>query len=70
YYVHMGFQAPVSYKTVYELVFDKGQLIEKIDHSDKMKKVREENEFINHERDNVYGICEAFSLDYGNKWTY
>ncbi|CAL2083390.1 hypothetical protein [Tenacibaculum sp. 190524A02b] len=41
-YVHMGFHPAWKYETVYELTFEKGNLIAYIDLSEKLKEVRKE----------------------------
>ena len=43
-YVHMGFHPAWKFKKVFELTFDKGNLIETIDLSEKMVEVRKEVE--------------------------
>lgn len=41
FYIHMGFQQPYSYKEVFELIIDKGKLLECIDHSKRMEEIRD-----------------------------
>jgi len=41
-YVHMGFQAPHTYRTVHELIFERGLLTEQQDLSDEMARIRQE----------------------------
>jgi hypothetical protein len=73
-YVHMGFQKPLAFKTVIELLFENGQLVNEIDYSEKMVQIREsvkeqpriaarrisETEIMEH-------IEHMFSLNY---WSY
>lgn len=40
YYIHMGYQRAWAYKTLIELVFENGKLIEEIDQSEVAKKLR------------------------------
>lgn len=42
-YVHMGFQRPIAYKTVIELIIKEGDVLEVIDHSEKYEKRRNED---------------------------
>jgi hypothetical protein len=66
-YVHMGFQSPISFETVFELEFRKGELISTLDLSKKMKEYRNLNI-----SDGKLGptenlqewIARTFSLDY------
>lgn len=44
YYKHMGLQRAWAYKKVLELIFEKGRLVEVIDHSETVQKIREEME--------------------------
>ena len=41
YYIHMGFQRAWAYKTVIELIFKDGAVVERKDHSDYVAKLRE-----------------------------
>lgn len=41
YYIHMGYQRAWAYETVIELVFEKGKVVNRIDHSDFVAKIRE-----------------------------
>jgi hypothetical protein len=69
YYIHMGFQRPFAYKILMEFVFEKGKLIETIDHSDKAKKMREIvdlDEYVDRKNTIKY-IDNSFSLDYNTK---
>ena len=66
-YVHMGFQSPISFKSVIELEISDGTLIKVTDFSEIMKKYRTRNI-----SDGKYGynenlqewIARTFSLDY------
>lgn len=40
YYQHMGFQQPWAYEHVYEFIFEKGKLLETVDHSAKVENIR------------------------------
>ena len=42
YYIHMGFQRAWAYEKVIELIFEKGVLVNVIDHSEKVKEIRAE----------------------------
>lgn len=67
----MGFQQPYSYKTVYELIFEEGKLINKIDCGEHMKKIREKikNGKKNIDENNISKfISDSFTLDYKVKW--
>lgn len=44
YYIHMGFQRAWAYEKVIELIFEKGVLVNVIDHSEKVKAIRAEIE--------------------------
>lgn len=66
-YVHMGFQSPVSFETVIELTFNKGDLESTSDLSDIMKSYRKQK--ISDGKLERYGdipawIARTFSLDY------
>lgn len=66
-YVHMGFQSPLSFETVFELEFRKGELISTLDLSKQMKEYREQN--ITDGKLGPYDdpkawIARTFSLDY------
>jgi len=76
FYIHMGFQRPHSFKEVFELIIDKGKLIECIDHSKRMEEIRDmigkkrqskDTSAISH--DDVSRFVEdSFSLSYEKKW--
>ncbi|MCU0534809.1 MAG: hypothetical protein MUD14_13030 [Hydrococcus sp. Prado102] len=40
-YVHLGFQPAYKYKTVLELIFDGGELIDEADKSEEMERFRQ-----------------------------
>ncbi len=69
YYIHMGYQQAFAYEILIEFVFENGKLIETIDHSEMVKKMRESmdlDELI--DRKNVTKfINDSFSLDYKTK---
>lgn len=72
YYIHMGYQRAWAYKTLIELVFESGVLIEKNDQSDIAeqirKKIKNEQRFEKKLRRNIPRfVDESFSLDYGIK---
>lgn len=72
YYIHMGYQRAWAYKTVYELQFDKGNLVKKVDHSKYVKKLRDYlDKNIQARRDlwdcSMDFINECFSLDARDK---
>jgi len=66
-YVHMGFQSPLSFKTVIELNLSDGFLIKVTDYSEKMKKYRNSNvsdgKLVRTENIQEW-IARTFSLDY------
>lgn len=41
YYIHMGFQRAWAYEKVIEVVFEKGNVVKIIDHSEKVNEIRE-----------------------------
>jgi hypothetical protein len=66
-YVHMGFQSPLSFETVIELVFQEGKLLSANNFSEKMKKYRKKNISDGKRkpnRDFQAWIARTFSLDY------
>lgn len=71
YYIHMGYHHPYAYRQVYELIFEDGNLVEEINRSDDMERLREE-EKLDSSRGIRFKLKEsveaAFSLDYSNKW--
>ena len=40
YYIHMGYQRAWAYEVLDELIFDKGELIKTVDHSEMAKRLR------------------------------
>ena len=42
YYIHMGYQREWAYQTLVEFIFEDGNLIETVDHSNMAEKLREE----------------------------
>ena len=70
YYIHMGYQQVYAYEKVLELIFEKGQLMEAIDHSDRVEQIRltiaEKHEG---QKDQMLdNINNFFSLRYNEKW--
>jgi len=66
-YVHMGFQSPLSFKTVIELKISDGTLIEVTDFSEIMKKYRKQkvSDGKHSTTENLQEwIARTFSLDY------
>ena len=69
YYIHMGFQQAFAYETLVEFVFENGKLIETIDHSDTVEKMRESmnlEELVDRNDVNKF-VNDSFSLDYKTK---
>ncbi|MBD3190400.1 MAG: hypothetical protein GF308_07135 [Candidatus Heimdallarchaeota archaeon] len=72
-YVHMGFQRPISFETVRELYFEKGQLKEEKNLSKLMAKKRQDDPHKDSQPDYQSGedtrswIEKAFSLDFDLK---
>jgi hypothetical protein len=62
-YIHMGFQKPTAYKTVIDMSFEKGRLVEEKDRSEEAEAKR--GAFKEHyKKSNIFTrIDEAFSLD-------
>lgn len=77
FYVHMGFHRAHCYKYVKEIIFENGNVIKVIDHSEKMEKVREKIRKINDtsgdvqnsEKNIMQFIEDSFSRSYNKKWT-
>ncbi len=72
YYIHMGFQRPWAYKILKELIFDNGNLIEIIDHSDKAEEIRNKIKLDKTFDDKLKSdipkfVEESFSLDFNTK---
>ncbi|MHA1375776.1 MAG: hypothetical protein ACTSR7_15950 [Promethearchaeota archaeon] len=66
-YVHMGFQSPISFNTVIELMISDGALIKVTDFSDMMKKYRKLNVSDGklEQTENIEEwVARTFSLDY------
>ncbi|TFF84944.1 hypothetical protein EU523_00835 [Candidatus Heimdallarchaeota archaeon] len=69
-YVHMGFQRPITFRTVYELTFENGQLIKTVNKSKEMDKRRLEDSQkgarprSNDESDIKEWVIDSFSLSY------
>lgn len=69
YYIHMGYQQAFAYETLVEFVFDNGKLVETIDHSNTVKKMRESmdlEELVDRNDLNKF-VNDSFSLDYKTK---
>ena len=72
YYIHMGYQRAWAYEVLDELIFDKGELIKTVDHSEMAKKLRLElenkAEEISKTGDNIpLFVKESFSLEMKDK---
>lgn len=80
YYVHMGYQSAHAYKVLKEFIFENGNLIDVIDHSEMAAELREmENAKKNKKpslREKLFGpkeddisdyVGKSFSLDYKDK---
>ncbi len=68
YYIHMGFQRAWAYRNVYELVFQHGKVISRIDHSKAVAKIRKQVDQNPDFSGELYGnlqdfIHDSFSLD-------
>ena len=66
----MGFQEAWAYETVLELIFKKGVLLDVIDHSDKVRKIREDIETKESDTKEVNilaSIHKGFSLNIEDK---
>ena len=75
YYIHMGFQRAWAYEKVIELIFEKGVLVNVIDHSEKVKAIRAEIEAGTREakEDSIPTFVDkSFSLSLEDKawWIY
>ena len=70
YYIHMGHQQAYAYEKVVELIFERSQLMEVIEHSDKVAQIRlsisEKHE--GHKNQMFDDIPKFFSLGYDEKW--
>ena len=78
YYIHMGYQRAWAYETLAELVFEKGVLTQKIDHSGVAEELRKNLDKTGgaHAGESIFGhrvgsteqfVEESFSLDLINK---
>lgn len=72
YYIHMGYQRAWAYKTLIELIFEDGALIETNDQSDVAAQIRakiknEQKLEKKLSRNIPRFVDESFSLDYGIK---
>jgi len=72
YYIHMGYQRAWAYEVLDELIFDKGELIKTVDHSEMAKKLRLElenkAEEVQKTSDNIQLFVErSFSLEMKDK---
>ncbi len=72
YYIHMGYQRAWAYEVLDELIFDKGELIKTVDHSEMAKRLRLElenkAEEISKAGDNIsLFVKESFSLEMKDK---
>ena len=71
-YVHMGFQRPISYKTVIEFQFQEGEIISVNDFSELIEKLRKEDPTKdaspNYDETTLEWIDRLFSLDYQLPW--
>lgn len=68
YYVHMGYQWAWAYRNVYELVFEHGKVIQKINHSKIVEGIRKKIAEDPHFQDAMHSdivrfINESFSMD-------
>lgn len=70
YYIHMGYQQVYAYEKVVELIFERGQLMEVIDHSDKVAQIRLSiSEKHEGQKNPIFDdIPKFFSLGYDEKW--
>lgn len=69
YYIHMGFQQVYAYKKVYELIFEKGILIETLNHSERIEQLRQNiDEKHKDLKDHMIGnVPKFFSMRYEDK---
>lgn len=64
-YVHMGFQKPITYKTVLEVFVEEGSVTEIKDRSIEIEKIRKEAQDFDPEKESVQKfVHDSFSLDY------
>lgn len=71
YYIHIGYQRAWAYKTLIEFVFEDGNLIETIDHSDITERLRKEiddGRRFKEERKNIpFFVADSFWLNMKDK---
>lgn len=72
YYIHMGYQRPFAYETLMEFVFEKGILLDTLDHSETARELRKainpEDPFWKFGISSITQFVEdSFSLDYKTK---
>ena len=71
YYIHMGFQQAWAYKTVKELEFENGHLININDYSDRVDKIRKhikDKQDVEDLHDDILGfVRDSFSRSYEDK---
>ena len=71
YYIHIGYQRAWAYKTLIEFVFEDGNLIETIDHSDIAERLRKEiddGRRFKEERKNIpFFVADSFWLNMKDK---
>ena len=72
YYMHMGYQRAWAYEVLDELIFERGELIKTVDHSEMSRKLRLElenkAEEIQKTSDNIpLFVKESFSLEMKDK---
>jgi hypothetical protein len=63
FYIHMGYQKPTAFKTVYDVTIENGRVVELKDRSKEMEKKRGAFKRQYETGNLVQGIEEAFSLD-------
>ena len=72
YYIHMGYQRAWAYKDLKEFIFEQGELVDVIDHSNVAKELRkkidEDPEFFKKLHDNIPEFIESsFNLELATK---
>jgi len=63
YYIHMGYQKPTAFKTVYDITLENGRVVKMKDRSDDMEKKRGEFKKYYESGNLAKTIEDAFSLD-------
>ena len=63
HYIHMGFQKPSAYKTVFDLTFEHGVLVETLNRSKEAERIRGQFQERFSERNGIESIEEAFDMD-------